>query len=342
MKKMTLVLALLLMLLCACSPAVTPTESGSAAPPPSVEGDKVWKFAIVFNGPVNDGGWNLTAWQGLEKLKEVYGDQVEITYSEKVDQADYEDTFYGYAKDGYDMVIANGFEFSDAALRVAEEFPEVKFGIINGLEYRDNVCGLEYDNVELGYVCGVTAGIYAREAGENVAFIGIEEIPSYVNFYSGFIAGIERVAPEVEVKDFYTGDWSDITKTSEMANTAISAGYRVIVPWVGAVNHAVYTVVAEHGLKFLQTSKEMDPDEYKDNIILNVDQSGTELIFQGAESCIKGEFPSNGKIFGNLSNGINLINRWGETMDEGMKEEANAIFDELKAGKITLPEKIMG
>ncbi len=345
-KRLSLCLAMLLTLLfAACTGGAGNTaasggaSTGTAASGGGQEG-KVWRFAIVFNGPVNDGGWNQNAWKGLENIKEKYGDSVEITYAEKVDQADYEDTFYGYAKDGYDMVFANGFEFSEAALRVADEFPEVFFGIINGLEYRDNVCGLEFDNVELGYICGLAAGAQSAEMSGKIAFIGTEAIPSFRNFYAGFVFGAQQMNPSAECKDFYTGDWSDVTKATEMANAAIGSGYDILVPWAGAINHAVYKVCEDEGVMFVQTSMQMEPDKFRDSIIINTDQSNAALISAGAEACMNGEFPANGSITGNLDNGINIINRWGETTSEDVKSKVDAAYEELRAGNVTLPEKV--
>ena len=343
MKKrlIALVTAMFLLLgLAACTYNTATGSTGQGGAGDAGGGEKVWKFAIVFNGPVNDGGWNQNAWNGLEQLKEAYGDQVEITYAEKVEQADYEDTFYGYAKDGYDMVVANGYEFSDAAMRVAEEFPEVKFAIINGLNYTDNVFALEFDNVELGYICGLAAGAQAREQGTNVGFIGAEEIPSYKNFYAGLTAAVASIAPDAEVKAFYTGDWSDISKATEMANTAISSGYEVLVPWVSAVNHAIYAAAKEQGVTFVQTSMEMDSDEYVDNIIINTDQSNAALVRMAGEACINDSIPEDGRILGNLSNDINIINSWGTTLDDSVKSEVDALYESIRKGEIEMPEKV--
>lgn len=302
-------------------------------------GEKIWRMAIVFNGPVNDGGWNQNAWNGLLLLKDEYGDSIEVTYAEKIDHADYEDTFYGYASDGYDLILANGFEFLDAALRVADQFPEAKFAVINGLEYRENLIGLEFDNVEYGFVLGVAAASAARERNGKVAFMGAEEIPSYRNCFAGIQAGVAYIDPDIEVSAFYTGSWTDVTKATEMTLAAYSAGYDVFIPWIGAATFAMYGAMAENEALFVQTAPEADA-VFDPFVILNTDQQNQVLVQTAGKSVIEGGYPSNSFIIGNLSNGVNKINDWGPATSSDTRTEVDAIFADLLRGDIELPQKV--
>jgi basic membrane protein A len=304
--------------------------------------EKVYNFALVINGPINDGDWNENAWRGLEKVKAEYGDRVKINYSENVAQADYEDTFYGYAKDGYDLVIANGFEFSNAVFRVCDEFPNTNFAIVNGLEYRKNVCSLEFDNVEFGYIAGAAMGLLAKQRSTNTAFICAEAIPSYKNFYIGMQAGVQAVSPGTKTMDYYTGDWADVTKGSEMAVTAISSGYGVVIPWIGAVNHAIYTVCQERNVPFVNTSFGIDMAAYEDLFIITLLQQNSDLIAAGCKALIEGNFPANGALTGNLANGLNEIGEFGKILNADIRAQLNTIFGDLRSGKISLPQKVSG
>ncbi len=335
-------LSLLLCLLMACSmlTACQKTDGNNNGDQQNNNDTKIYKFALVSNGPVTDGDWNENSWKGLQAIKEKYPDTVEVTYSENVAQADYENTFYGYGKDGYDLVIANGFEFSNAVFNVCDEFPETKYAIVNGLEYRENVCSLEFDNVEFGYLCGVAMTLVAKERGTNVAFICAEAIPSYRNFYLGLETAVKEYGGgQVSSKDYYTGDWVDITKGTEAAMTAISNNEKVLVPWIGAVNHAIYSVVDEQNCMFVNTSFDLGSDSYLDNLVITLTQNNRDLVEAGCQSVIDGTYPANGALSGTFANGLNHLGDFGESLSDEQKATIQEVYNKLLKGEIQLPEK---
>ena len=315
------------------------TENNGAAQTDST--DKVYKFALISNGPINDGDWNENGWRGLQKVQAKYGeDKIQISYSENVAQADYADTFYGYAKDGYDLVIGNGFEFSEACFSVCDEFPDTKFAIVNGLEYRDNVCAFEFDNVEFGYMAGAAMGLVAEQMGTNAAFICAEAIPSYRNFYLGMEAGVKAVSDKVTTTDYYTGDWTDITKGSDVARNAIANNEKVMCPWIGAVNHAIFTVCDENDCMFINTAINLSDEALQDNNIMTLTQDLSELICAGCSTVVEGTYPANGALSGSFANGLNVLGEYGECLSEDQKAQLTDIYNQLVDGKIELPAKV--
>ena len=302
---------------------------------------KVFKFALISNGPINDGDWNENGWRGLQKVQAKYGeDKIQISYSENVAQADYADTFYGYAKDGFDLVIGNGFEFSEACFSVCDEFPDTKFAIVNGLEYRDNVCAFEFDNVEFGYMAGVAMAMVAEAKGTNTAFICAEAIPSYRNFYLGMEAGVKAISDKVGSTDYYTGDWTDITKGSDVARNAIANNEKVMCPWIGAVNHAIFTVCDENDCLFINTAINLSEESLKDNNIMTLTQDLSELICAGCSTVVEGTYPANGALSGSFANGLNVLGEFGDCLTDAQKAELTDIHAKLVKGEIKLPAKV--
>ena len=347
MKRMivrVLSLAMLLALLAGCASKPQEPASGDEGKTPAADvdspadGEKIYRFALVSNGPITDGDWNENSWRGLQDCEARYPGQGEVSYSENVAQADYADTFYGYAKDGYDLVIGNGYEFSEAVFQVCDEFPDCKFAIVNGLEYRENVCSFEFDNVEFGYYCGVAMALVALQENTNCAFICAEAIPSYRNFYLGMEAAIKDYGEgKVSSTAYYTGDWTDITKGSEMALTAISNNEKVLVPWIGAVNHAIYAICDEQDCKFVSTSFNLGDDAFIDNVVLTITQSNDQLLSAGCESVIDGTYPANGAFDGNFANGLNHFESYGDCLTEEQRALLDDVLAKLVAGEIELP-----
>lgn len=344
-KRISLLLCITLAfaLVTGCAPkegAGTDKPQPSTAQSQKPEEGKIYRFALISNGPINDGDWNENAWRGLQAVKEELGDQVEVSYSENVTQADYEDTFYGYAKDGYDLVIGNGFEFSEACFKVCDDFPETKFAIVNGLEYRDNVCSFEYDNVEFGYLCGYAMGLVAEQKNTNAAFICAEAIPSYRNFYIGMEAGVKAASGKATSKDYYTGDWTDLTKAADVAKNAIANNEKVLVPWIGPVNHAVFTVADENDCMFVNTAISLGEESLKDNVLITITQDNSKLLAQGCKSVIDGTYPANGAFTGSFANNLNMMGDFGDSLTQEQKDKITDVYNKLVKGEIELPAKV--
>lgn len=87
------------------------------------------KVALLLSGPINDGGWNQDAYEGLMGLKDK---GAEVSYTENVKPNEIENNLRTYAKNGFNFIIGHGFEYGDALTKVADEFPDVKFLQIGG------------------------------------------------------------------------------------------------------------------------------------------------------------------------------------------------------------------
>ncbi|MCI0502883.1 MAG: BMP family ABC transporter substrate-binding protein, partial [Fusobacteria bacterium] len=83
------------------------------------------KVALVLTGAINDGGWNQRGYEGLMSVKDKY--QAETAYNENTQPAQYNQIIRTYVKDGFNIIIANGAQFTDAVKEVAKEYPDINF-----------------------------------------------------------------------------------------------------------------------------------------------------------------------------------------------------------------------
>ena len=108
------------------APVDTPATTEEAVETPAAP----LKAALLMSGVINDGGWNQSAYEGLVKLQDELG--YEIAFTEKVQQADQANIMRDYAKKGFNLIVGHGFEYGDALVAVAAEYPEVKFAQVGG------------------------------------------------------------------------------------------------------------------------------------------------------------------------------------------------------------------
>ena len=198
-----------------------PAKSGSQAPiDPSS-----YKVALLLPGTANDKGWNQEAYEGLMAIEKEIG--CKTAYSEKVAASDYENVFRGYGDQGFQLIIGHGYEFADAAMKVAPDYPDSMFCITSADVFQaPNVCSLENLNGEQGFLAGAVAAMTTKS--KVVASVGGMEVPSIVYYNQGFVQGAAYVDPEVKALTAFTGDFDDAAKVKEQANAFIQQGADII------------------------------------------------------------------------------------------------------------------
>src|SRR5690554_4005147 len=141
------------------------------------------KVALALAGPVNDMGWNASAFEGLKEAQEMF--DIEATYQENVQQSDMEEVFRNYALSGYNLIIGHGFQFGDALKKVSEEFPETKFVVTSSDIFQEpNFASVNLDNEQKGFLAGAVAALLTES--NIVGYIGGQEIPPIKGTAIGF------------------------------------------------------------------------------------------------------------------------------------------------------------
>ena len=214
-----------------------PTEAPTTAPEPTMAPEATeapaatgalggMKIALLTSGPINDDGWNQTAYEGLKALET---EGAVIANTENVAQADQVDLIRNYAEQGFGIIIGHGFEYGDALTQAAAEFPDVKFIQIGGIaEHPGNLVSYVFQAGEGGYAAGILAGLMVKEG--KLGGVGAMEIPTIAADFNAFKQAAMAVNPNVkDVPVSYTGSWVDIPKAKEAATAQIDGGVTLIL-----------------------------------------------------------------------------------------------------------------
>ncbi len=186
------------------------------------------KVALLLDGPINDQGWNQGAYDGLAAIKTKY--LADVAYSESVARADMETAFADYAARGYSVVIAHGFEFSDAAEKVAAQYPDTIFLVTHGKSglSGNNVGTIQFEEEQIGFLLGILAG--GMTQSNQIAAIGGQNIPAISIPFQAFELGVQQVNPDAQVTVSWIDSWTDIAKMKEAAKAAIANGADIVFP----------------------------------------------------------------------------------------------------------------
>lgn len=211
------------------------------SPKPARPSSPSFKVALLTPGPVSDQSWNSGAYQGLLRIRDSLG--ADISNIQTKTPAEFEDNFRQYGAQGYALVFGHGFEYQDAAKRVAPEFPKTIYVTTSGTTTGPNLAGLSFGFAEPSYLAGMLAA--AMSATNKLGVVGGTELPPVVESFRAFEAGARAMKPGVSVVTSYVGNWDDVSAGKEQALAQISRGVDVVFQNADAAGLGVFQAARE-------------------------------------------------------------------------------------------------
>lgn len=204
--------------------------------------------AIVFDmGGKFDKSFNEAAFNGAERFKGESGiayREFEVTSSAQREQA-----LRNMARRGANVVVAMGFAQATAVEKIATEFSDVKFTIIDAVVDLPNVQSVVFKEHEGSFLVGMAAAM-ASKTGK-VGFVGGMDIPLIRNFAAGYVEGAKFVNPDITVYQNMTGTtpaaWNNPGKGNELARSQFDRGADVVYAAAGGTGIGVYQAAKDSG-----------------------------------------------------------------------------------------------
>jgi basic membrane lipoprotein Med (substrate-binding protein (PBP1-ABC) superfamily) len=207
----------------------------------SVAEAEAFKVALLTPGPISDQAWNAGAYQGLLRIRDSL--TATISHIQTRTPADFEENFRHYGSEGYDLVFGHGFEFQDAAERVAPDFPRTVFITTSGNRLAPNVSPVVFGFEDPSYVAGVLAGSMTRTGV--IGAIGGTEIPPVRSSFAAYEAGARAVNPRVRMLTSYVGNWEDASAGKEQAIAQVRQGADFIFQNADAAGLGIFQAARE-------------------------------------------------------------------------------------------------
>jgi basic membrane protein A and related proteins len=204
------------------------------------------KPAVVYDiGGKYDKGFNESAYWGAEKFKKDTGtayQEFEIQNDSQREQA-----MRKFAERGFNPIVVIGFSQAQALERVAAEFPDTHFAIVDMVVDKPNVSSIVFKEHEGSYLVGVLAAL-ASKTGK-VGFVGGMDIPLIRRFACGYVGGFKSVKGDGEVYQNMTGTtgaaWNDPVKGGELARSQFDRGADIVYAAAGATGLGVLQAAAD-------------------------------------------------------------------------------------------------
>lgn len=290
--------------------AVLALASGAALADPAVIYDLGGKF---------DKSFNEAAYNGAEKWKaETGGTYKEL---EMQSEAQREQALRRLAEAGANPVVMTGFAFGDVLNKVAPDFPDTRFAIIDMVVEQPNVKSVVYAEQEGSYLVGMLAAMASKTG--TVGFVGGMDVPLIRKFACGYVQGVKAVNPDAQVIQNMTGTtpaaWNDPVKGAELAKAQKAQGADVIYAAAGGTGIGVLQAAADEGILSIGVDSNQNylhPGKVLTSMVKRVDNAVYEIFKEGAD----------------MTTGLNVMGLANEGVDYALDENnASLVTDEMKA-----------
>ncbi|MEO1091241.1 MAG: BMP family ABC transporter substrate-binding protein [Pseudomonadota bacterium] len=285
------------------------------------------KIGFVYVGPVSDHGWTYRHDLGRQAIEAAYGDQVETTFVESVSEGpDAERVIRQLAASGHGLVFTTSFGFMNPTLRVAEQFPDVKFEHCTGYQRSDNVSTYAGRFYEGRAIIGTLAGRLTKSG--KVGYIGSFPIPEVIRGINATAIHLRKVNPTAEVVPIWVNTWYDPGKEAEAAGALIDQGIDVMTQHTDSP--APLQVAAERGIPGFGQASDMRKFAEETQITAVIDDWGPYYVSR-AGAVLDGTWTSTDTWDG-IGDGAVVIAPYGPLADDAMRAEADDLQKRIADG----------
>jgi len=210
---------------------------------------------IVFDiGGKNDRSFNAAAWEGVQRAQK---DMNICLYDvEPGNPTSIEPAMRAFAERNFDLVIGVGFAQGPIMQKVATDYPNIKFAIVDGVIFeadgktpKSNVASLVFREHEGSYLVGMIAA--SKNKTGTIGFLGGMDIPLIHKFETGYEEGARSVNPKIQIIQNYVGvtdgAWNNPGKGKELALGQIEKGADVIFTAAGNSGLGAFDAVEQYG-----------------------------------------------------------------------------------------------
>jgi simple sugar transport system substrate-binding protein len=302
------------------APAPAPEAAPAAKPEPL-------KVGFVYVSPIGDAGWTTQHDLGRKALEAKLGDKVKTSYVENVPEgADAERVIRDLAQQGNKLIFTTSFGYMNPTLKVAEEFPGVKFEHATGYKNAKNVNNYNARFYEGRYLAGMLAGKMSKS--NTLGYVAAFPIPEVLQGINAFTLGARAVNPKAQVRVVWVNSWYDPGKERDAANTLLGQGADVLTHHTDST--AVVAAAEEKGKMAVAYHSNMAKFGPKAQIAAVTHHWG-DYYSERAQKAIEGKWELK-PIWGGIKEGMIKVEGVAESVPKETVDAMRKVEGEIRAG----------
>lgn len=292
--------------------------------------------AVVYDlGGKFDKSFNESAYTGAEKYKEDTG--TEYRDFEIQNDSQREQGLRNFARRGMSPIVGIGFSYEQAIEKVAKEFPDTHFAIVDSVVDLPNVRSILFKEHEGSYLVGILAAM-ASKTGK-VGFVGGMDIPLIRKFACGYVQGVKSVSPDIEVIQNMTGTtgaaWNDPVKGGELAKAQFDKGVDVIYHAAGGTGIGVLQAAADAGKLGIGVDSNQNA-LHPGNMLTSMVKSVDVAVYKTFEDSAQGNWSAGIQALGLKEGGVDWAydDNNKDLITDEMKAAVQKAKDDIISGKV--------
>ena len=289
------------------------------------ENAKDIKVGIVTDtGGVNDGSFNQSAWEGLQRAQKDLG--IQAKYLESKTDADYKPNIETFVDEDYDLIICVGYALADALKEESAANPDVKFAIIDDASLSDvpNVSSLMFEQAQVSYLAGYVAG---KTTTSNTVGIVLGMATELMNqFGYGYTAGVLDANKDAKVLQTNVNSFADTAGGKTAANNMVAQGADVIYSVAGGTGLGVWAIG-------------VDSDQYAiapSTILTSAMKRVDNAVYDVTKEAVEGNVKAGVKTYTLADEGVDLSPST-QNLNPDVLKEVEEIKKKIIAGDIKVP-----
>lgn len=309
----------------------TPTAPEASGAPAAA--GKTVKIGMVTDvGGVNDGSFNQSSWEGLQRAQQELG--IEAKYLESATDADYAPNIETFVDEGYDLIISVGYMLADATKSAAEANPDQKFAIIDDASIDlPNVTCLMFEQAQASYLAGVVAAMATKN--NNVGLVLGMSSESMNQFGYGYLAGVLDTNPDCKVQQVNVNSFGDSAGGKSSTVNMVTNGADVVFHAAGGTGLGVIEGCKESKIWAIGVDTDQSslaPETILTSALKRVDNACYDI----AKECQDGKVEAGVKTYDLASAGVDIA-----PTTDNLTDEIKAAIEDVKAkiisGEVVVP-----
>ena len=294
-----------------------------------------FKIGMVTDvGGVNDGSFNQSAWEGLQRAGEAFG--CEVKYIESKGDADYVPNIESFLDEDYDLIVCVGYMMADAVRDAAELYPDQKFAIIDDASNADldNVTCMMFEQEQASYLVGLAAG-YTTESNI-VGFVTGAANETMNSFGYGYCAGVLDANPDATVLQYNANSFGDASGGKTAVNTMVTKGADVVFHAAGGTGIGVIDGCKENKIWAIGVDSDQSPLA-PETILTSALKRVDNACYDATKKTILGTLEGGVETYDLAAGGVDIA----PTTDNLSKDVLEKIEDAKKdiiAGDLVVPK----
>ena len=275
------------------------------------------KVGFVYVAPLTEDGWVRQHEEGRQAVQAALGERVKTSFVENVAEGpDAERVIRDLAATGHKLIFTPSFGYMEPTLKVAKDFPDVKFAAANARYYEGR------------YLAGIAAGRMSKS--HQAGYVAGFPIPEVLQGINAFTLGMRSVDPQAQVKVVWINTWFDPGKERDAAMALMDQGADVLA--FHTASTAVMAAAQERGklaIAYHSDMRKVAPDAQ----VVAVTHQWGDYYRKRTQAVLDGSWKS-GNVWGGVKDGMIRVGYFGSKVPKAVQDEVAARQKDIAAGKL--------